>query len=203
MTTLPGMTSSASSISFRIESGVYSASFGTTQLPGARAGASFHEAMESEKFHGMICPMTPYGSRIMCPVRFSSVSDAPLSKRTTPAKYQNWSATVSMSVRASTVGSRCRESPDSQVLRHGIQRVRRVRSTACRSKPVVVRHSRLYAPYATSTTLSPSSAPTAETRVNRSPITGSVVSMSSPWPDTHSPPMYKSVCAGRTSLAVF
>ena len=31
--------------------------------PVARAGASFHAAISSGKFHGMICPTTPTGSR--------------------------------------------------------------------------------------------------------------------------------------------
>ena len=32
-------------------------------LPAARAGATFHEAMQSGKFHGTISPTTPIGSR--------------------------------------------------------------------------------------------------------------------------------------------
>ena len=51
-----------SSISTRIEAGVCSAGFITTVLPAASAGASFHVAMSSGKFHGMICPTTPSGS---------------------------------------------------------------------------------------------------------------------------------------------
>ena len=42
--------------------GVCSAGFKTTQFPAASAGASFHTAMSSGKFHGMICPTTPSGS---------------------------------------------------------------------------------------------------------------------------------------------
>ena len=33
-----------------------------TQFPAASAGASFHVAISSGKFHGMICPTTPSGS---------------------------------------------------------------------------------------------------------------------------------------------
>ena len=33
----------------------------TTVLPQAMAGAIFHAAMSSGKFHGMICPATPSG----------------------------------------------------------------------------------------------------------------------------------------------
>ena len=32
-------------------------------LPAARAGATFHEAIISGKFHGVISPTTPIGSR--------------------------------------------------------------------------------------------------------------------------------------------
>ncbi|MCY1223383.1 hypothetical protein D9M72_355070 [compost metagenome] len=50
------------SASTMIDSGVCSAGFSTTQLPAARAGASFQAAISSGKFHGMICPTTPSGS---------------------------------------------------------------------------------------------------------------------------------------------
>ena len=42
-------------------SGVVSAGLSTTVLPQASAGAIFHAAMSSGKFHGMICPATPIG----------------------------------------------------------------------------------------------------------------------------------------------
>ncbi len=45
-----------------IDAGVCSAGLSTTALPPASAGASFHVAMSSGKFHGMICPTTPSGS---------------------------------------------------------------------------------------------------------------------------------------------
>ena len=32
-------------------------------LPVASAGPSFHAAISNGKFHGMICPTTPTGSR--------------------------------------------------------------------------------------------------------------------------------------------
>ncbi len=50
------------SISTMIAIGVCSAGFSTTQLPAASAGASFHTAISSGKFHGMICATTPSGS---------------------------------------------------------------------------------------------------------------------------------------------
>ena len=43
--------------------GVCSAGFNTDVLPHASAGPSFHAAISSGKFHGMICPQTPTGSR--------------------------------------------------------------------------------------------------------------------------------------------
>jgi hypothetical protein len=44
-------------------SGVCSAGFNTAVLPVVSAGASFHAAISSGKFHGMIWPTTPTGSR--------------------------------------------------------------------------------------------------------------------------------------------
>ena len=51
-----------SSISTMMLSGVCSAGLSTTQLPAASAGASFHTAISSGKFQGMIWPTTPSGS---------------------------------------------------------------------------------------------------------------------------------------------
>ena len=45
-----------------MEAGVCSAGLSTTQLPAASAGASFHAAISSGKFQGMIWPTTPMGS---------------------------------------------------------------------------------------------------------------------------------------------
>ncbi len=42
---------------------VCSAGLSTTVLPVVSAGPSFHAAISSGKFHGMICPTTPTGSR--------------------------------------------------------------------------------------------------------------------------------------------
>ena len=61
-TTPGGSRSPMMSIRTMIPIGVCSAGFSTTQLPAASAGASFHTAMSSGKFHGMICPTTPSGS---------------------------------------------------------------------------------------------------------------------------------------------
>jgi len=46
-------------------SGVSSAGFSTTVQPQASAGASFHAAIRIGKFHGMIWPTTPIGSRLV------------------------------------------------------------------------------------------------------------------------------------------
>ena len=52
-----------SSPSRRADSGVCSAGFSTTVQPVASAGPSFQAAISSGKFHGMIWPTTPTGSR--------------------------------------------------------------------------------------------------------------------------------------------
>ena len=57
-----GSRSPISSASTMIAAGVCSAGFSTTQLPAAKAGASFQAAISTEKFHGMIWPTTPSGS---------------------------------------------------------------------------------------------------------------------------------------------
>ncbi len=55
--------SSASSAKRSAVSGVSSAGFNTTVLPAASAGAIFQQAIASGKFHGVISPTTPSGSR--------------------------------------------------------------------------------------------------------------------------------------------
>ena len=61
-TTPAGSKSPISSIKIIIEIGVLSAGFRTTQLPAAKAGASFQTAIKIGKFQGMICAITPSGS---------------------------------------------------------------------------------------------------------------------------------------------
>ncbi len=63
--TTPGAIPASSAISAKRSavSGVSSAGFSTTVLPAASAGASFQEAIASGKFHGVIRPTTPSGSR--------------------------------------------------------------------------------------------------------------------------------------------
>ena len=63
MFTTPGGRSTSWKISARRSavSGVVSAGFSTQVLPQASAGAIFHAAIISGKFHGMICPHTPTG----------------------------------------------------------------------------------------------------------------------------------------------
>ena len=71
----------------RIDAGVCSAGFSTTQFPAARAGASFHVAMRIGKFHGMICPTTPSGSwKWYATVSSSIWLSEPSCARSTPAK---------------------------------------------------------------------------------------------------------------------
>jgi hypothetical protein len=63
MFTTPGGSRSAmSSMTLSSDHGVCSAGLITTQLPAARAGASFQVAIRIGKFHGIICPTTPSGS---------------------------------------------------------------------------------------------------------------------------------------------
>lgn len=52
-------------------SGDCSAGFSTTELPMASAGASFHTAIISGKFHGTMAPMTPSGSHTAMDNRLS------------------------------------------------------------------------------------------------------------------------------------
>src|ERR1700694_2727637 len=53
----------AYSANFRSESEVFEAGLMMTVLPHASAGAIFHTASISGKFHGTIAPTTPTGSR--------------------------------------------------------------------------------------------------------------------------------------------
>ena len=57
----------ASSARRSTENGVISEGFSTTALPAASAGAIFHDAITSGKFHGAMAPITPYGSAIVMP----------------------------------------------------------------------------------------------------------------------------------------
>ncbi len=61
--TTPGGRSACwqTSASSSADSGVVSAGLSTQVLPAASAGASFHAAVSSGKFHGMTCPATPIG----------------------------------------------------------------------------------------------------------------------------------------------
>ena len=63
--TTPSGTPAAAAISAKrtAVSGVSSAGLRTTVLPAASAGASFHDAIASGKFQGVISPTTPIGSR--------------------------------------------------------------------------------------------------------------------------------------------
>ncbi|MNX87722.1 hypothetical protein D3C86_1196560 [compost metagenome] len=62
LTTPGGNRSAIRSSRCRMLTGVCSAGLRTTQLPAARAGASFQAAISRGKFHGMIWPTTPRGS---------------------------------------------------------------------------------------------------------------------------------------------
>jgi hypothetical protein len=67
-------------------SGVNSAGFNTTVLPAASAGAIFHEAIASGKFHGVISPTTPSGSRTVKAMPPATGIVSPCGRSTAPAK---------------------------------------------------------------------------------------------------------------------
>src|SRR3954462_463558 len=78
---LPGITlrtpagspaSFAYSANFKSDSDVFDAGLMTTVLPQARAGAIFHVESISGKFHGVIAPTTPTGSRNVYANAFST-----------------------------------------------------------------------------------------------------------------------------------
>ena len=58
-------------------SGVVSAGFNTQVLPQASAGASFHAAIISGKFQGMICPHTPIGCAVAPAKAYINLSHQP------------------------------------------------------------------------------------------------------------------------------
>jgi hypothetical protein len=87
LSTPGGSRSPSSSANRRIVTGVCSAGLRTTQLPAASAGASFHAAISSGKFHGMICPTTPSGSlKWYATVSLVELGGLPSSARMQPAK---------------------------------------------------------------------------------------------------------------------
>ncbi|MCY1430239.1 hypothetical protein D9M71_461820 [compost metagenome] len=65
--------SSASSARRKAENGDCSAGLRITELPAARAGASFHAAMSSGKFHGTTAATTPRASRVMVASTFCAL----------------------------------------------------------------------------------------------------------------------------------
>ena len=56
---------------------VVSAGFKTTVLPVAKAGATFHANINNGKFHGIICPTTPCGFKLLAPQDKSILSAQP------------------------------------------------------------------------------------------------------------------------------
>ena len=77
--------SSASRSNSSAVSGVSSAGLSTTVLPAARHGASFHEAIVSGKFHGVIRATTPSGSRNVIATPPATGIVSPSSRSTAPA----------------------------------------------------------------------------------------------------------------------
>ena len=77
--------SSASRSSSSAVSGVSSAGLSTIVLPAASAGATFHAAMTSGKFHGTMSPTTPSGSRKVMSTPPSTGMVLPSSRSGAPA----------------------------------------------------------------------------------------------------------------------
>ena len=87
-TTPGGNKSPINSNKYKIEIGVDSAGFKTTQFPAAKAGANFQTAIKIGKFQGIICATTPIGSWIIIEtVSLSNSLIEPSSARITEAKY--------------------------------------------------------------------------------------------------------------------
>ena len=87
LSTPSGKMPSMSSAKMRMPTGVCSAGLRTTQLPAAKAGATFQAAIKMGKFQGMICPTTPNGSGTLRETVLASNSlTLPSSARITPAK---------------------------------------------------------------------------------------------------------------------
>ena len=78
-------TSSAMISSSSAVSGVSSAGFSTQVFPAASAGPSFHDAMYSGKFHGVISPTTPIGSLKVIATPPATGIVAPIKRSTAPA----------------------------------------------------------------------------------------------------------------------
>src|SRR5215831_2511474 len=73
------------------DAGASSAGFSTMQFPKASAGAIFHAGIANGKFHGVMAPMTPIGSRVTStstPGRTES-SFSPAKRSVSPAKNLN------------------------------------------------------------------------------------------------------------------
>jgi len=79
--------SSSSSTIFVAQAGVSSAGLSTTVLPLMRAGKSFHAGIAVGKFHGVMQPKTPIGTRTDLASLFGSSDGtvSPESRRPSPA----------------------------------------------------------------------------------------------------------------------
>ncbi len=86
--------------------GVYCDGFTTSVHPAHSAGATFHVSSRNGKFHGVITPTTPSGSRTVSPMAsgVKLVIDSPFSSSARPAKYSNTSAAMAISAAAIPTG---------------------------------------------------------------------------------------------------
>jgi hypothetical protein len=93
------------SASASTERGVYVAGLTITVFPHASAGATFHEAMTSGKFHGVMHTQTPTGSRRVRSIPRSWIGIvSPKILFAAPAQYSSTLATRDISPRAETIG---------------------------------------------------------------------------------------------------
>ena len=101
------------SASAHAEAGTMSAGLRTTQFPYASAGAAFQAGIAIGKFHGVISPTTPIGSRVistLMPGR-TEESTSPDRRRHSPAKnLKIWPARVTSPMPSGRVLPSSRES---------------------------------------------------------------------------------------------
>ncbi len=171
----------------RAVSGAFSDGLKTIVLPASRAGASLETICWSGKFHGVIAPTTPIGSRTISELPTSSVqaksSARPAMDSTTAAGNATWA------VRDIPIGE-----PISAVIAWAISSVRaarpapRRRSTSARCCGVVADQAGKAA-RAAATARSTSAAVPAGVSATTSPVAGFTTGRVSAEPVTVSPPI--------------
>lgn len=177
----------ATSARIRAVSGAFSDGLRTTVLPASSAGASLETTCWSGKFHGVIAPTTPIGSRTISEVPISSVqaksSARPATDSMTAAGKATWA------VRDMVIGE-----PISAVIAPAISSWRAVRpaprrrSTSARCCGVVAAQAGKAA-RAAATARSTSVAVPAGASATTSPVAGFTTGRAPAEPATISPPI--------------